>query len=142
MSAQPAAAPAAYAPRPVAPAAPRRQARPAGRIHLVTTPATSRSRVPFILLCIAILGVALVGVLLLNTTMVHGSYEQRGLQREISQLAQEEQALLAQIDAASSPHALADHATRLGMVQDSTPAFVRLADGKVIGDVTPAPAKD
>jgi len=141
MSAQTAAA-AAYVPRPVAPATPRPQPAPGGRVRLVTTPATSRSRVPFILLCIAILGAALVGVLLLNTSMAHGSYEQRGLQREISRLAQEEQALVAQLDAASSPHALAEHATRMGMVQDSTPAFVRLADGKVIGDVTPARAKD
>lgn len=142
MSAQHAAARAALAPRPVAPAGPRPQPSTTSRIHLVTTPATSRSRVPFILLCIAILGAALVGVLLLNTTMAHGSYEQRTLQREISRLAQEEQALVTQIDAASSPHALAEHATRMGMVQDSTPAFVRLADGKVIGDVTPARAKD
>ncbi|MGP7961373.1 hypothetical protein ACTVCO_11290 [Sanguibacter sp. A247] len=142
MSAQQAAAPAAYAPRPIAPAAPRQQPRTSGGLRLVRAPETSRSRVPFIFLCIAILGVALVGVLLLNTTMVHGAYEQRGLQREISQLAQEEQALLAQIDAASSPHALAEHAARMGMVQDSTPAFVRLADGRVIGDVTPAQAKN
>ncbi|MBD9699702.1 hypothetical protein IGS67_09400 [Flavimobilis sp. GY10621] len=135
-------APAAYAPRPVAPAAPRTQPAAASRIRLVTTPAVSRSRVPFILLCIAILATALAGVLLLNTTMAHGSYEQRSLQREISQLAQVEQALLTQIDAASSPHALAEHASRMGMVQDSTPAFVRLEDGKVIGDVTPAQAKN
>ncbi|QIK83304.1 hypothetical protein [Sanguibacter sp. HDW7] len=140
MSAQQAAARTAYAPRPLA--SPTPQPAAPSRIRLVASPATSRSRIPFILLCIAMLGAALVAVLLLNTTMAHGSYEQRGLQREISQLAQEEQALLAQIDAASSPHALAEHATRMGMVQDSTPAFVRLADGKVIGDVTPAQAKD
>lgn len=142
MSAQQAAARTAYAPRPLAPTTPRPQPSTPSRIRLVASPTTPRSRIPFILVCIAVLGVALVVVLLLNTTMAHGSYEQRGLQREISQLAQEEQALLAQIDAASSPHALAEHATRMGMVQDSTPAFVRLKDGKVIGDVTPAQAKD
>ena len=141
MSTQNAAARAGYAPRPAVPASPRPRAASPGRIRLVPTPATSRSRVPFILLCITTLGVALVGVLLLNTTMAHGSYEQRGLQRELARLAQEEQALLAQLDAASSPRELAEHAARMGMVQDSTPAFVRLSDGKVIGDVTPAQAK-
>lgn len=137
MSAQQAAARTAYVPRPAAPSAPRRPQEQPGRIRLVSAPATSRSRVPFILLCIGILATALVGVLLLNTTMAHGAYEQRELQREISRLAQEEQALLAEIDVESSPRALAAHAERLGMVQDPTPAFVRLADGTVIGDVSP-----
>ena len=125
----------------VRPAAPRRAPAPAStepRIHLVSAPLASRSRVPFILVCMTILVGALVSVLVLNTTMAGGSYEQRELQSQLSELAQREQALLAQLDQEASPEVLAARAEALGMVQDSTPAFVRLADAKVIGDPTPA----
>ena len=39
-----------------------------------------------------------------------------------------------------APGALATRARELGMVQDSTPAFIDLAAGKIIG--APAPAKN
>lgn len=108
------------------------------RIHLVGVPSQSRSRVPFILVCMAILATALVSVLLLNTSMAHGSYEERDLQAQLARLSEREQALVAALDAQSSPAELARRARELGMVQDSTPAFVRLSDGTIVGDPTPA----
>ncbi|PFG35887.1 hypothetical protein ATL41_0587 [Flavimobilis soli] len=114
-------------------------AQPTPDIHLVAAPARSRSRVPFVLLCMAVLVAALVSVLLLNTAMAHGAYEERDLQSTIARLAEQEQALLADLDAKSSPGALAKRARELGMVQDSTPAFIDLGAGKIIG--APAPAK-
>lgn len=125
----------------VRPTAPRRAPAPAApepRIHLVSPPLPSRSRAPFIIVCMAILVGALVSVLVLNTTMAGGSYEQRELQAQLSELAQREQALLAQLDQEASPETLAARAEALGMVQDSMPAFIRLADEKIIGDPTPA----
>ena len=109
-------------------------------IHLVAAPARPRSRVPFVLLCMAVLVASLVAVLLLNTAMAHGAYEERDLQSAIARLAEQEQALLADLDAKSAPGALASRARELGMVQDSTPAFIDLAAGKIIG--APAPAKN
>lgn len=146
MSAQPAGVPpAAYPPvrsrgHGSGSAAPRPRSVPAAapRIHLVRTPASSRSRVPYVLFCMAIVAAAFIGVLLLNTTMARGSYEARDLQSQIAQLAQTEQALLAELDEKSSAASLGARARALGMVQDSTPAFVRLADGAIIGDPTPA----
>ena len=111
---------------------------PAPRIHLVRTPLSPRSRIPFVLLCMTLIGGALVGVLLFNTTMARGAYEERELQAQIVQLAQNEQALLAELDAKASPTELAKRARKLGMVQDATPAFIRLKDGKIVGDPTPA----
>ena len=111
---------------------------PDPRIHLVAVPAQSRSRVPFILLCMTILAGSLLCVLLLNTTMAHGSYEERDLQSQLARLAEQEQALLADLDAESSPGALAAHARELGMVQDPTPAFLNLTAGEIVGDPTPA----
>ncbi|MGO1316205.1 MAG: hypothetical protein ACTMIR_04090 [Cellulomonadaceae bacterium] len=130
MSAQTAAAPQA-----IPAAAP---ARPRPRIHVVPPPRTARSRVPYVLFCMALVGAALISVLLLNTTMANGAYESRDLQAQIAQLAQSEQALLAQLEEASAPTALAERAQRLGMVQDSTPAFLRLSDGAIIGDPSPS----
>ena len=88
----------------------------------------------------AVLVASLVAVLLLNTAMAHGAYEERDLQSAIARLDEQEQALLADLDAKSAPGALAARARELGMVQDSTPAFIDLAAGKIIG--APAPAKN
>lgn len=108
------------------------------RLRVVRAPQSSRSRVPYVLLCAAVLGGSLVGVLLLNTAMADGAYESRALQVEIARLAQTEQSLALELDRAASPQSLAARAQAQGMVQDSTPAFLRLADGAVIGDPTPA----
>lgn len=115
------------------------QARP--RIELVTAPAQPRSRIPFVLLCMTLVAGALIGALLLNTTMARGAYQAAELESALAQLAQTEQALLAEYDELASPSALAKRARKLGMVQDSTPAFIRLEDGKIIGDPTPAKKK-
>lgn len=114
---------------------------PTPRIQLVKAPVHSRSRIPFVLLCMTLVAGALVGALLLNTTMARGAYEARELESEIARLAQTEQELLAEYDQLASPRALAKRAQDLGMVQDSTPAFIRLSDGKIIGDPTPAKKK-
>lgn len=113
-------------------------AAPKPRIRLVKAPIQTRSRIPFVLLCMTIVAGALVGALLLNTTMARGAYEARELDTQLAQLAQTEQALLAEFDKLASPTELAKRARDLGMVQDSTPAFIRLSDGKIIGDPTPA----
>ncbi len=93
------------------------------------------------LLCMMLVAAALIGALILNTTMARGAYEVAELESQIAQLAQTEQALLAEFDELASPSALAERAQKLGMVQDSTPAFIRLDDGKIIGDPTPAKKK-
>lgn len=115
------------------------QARP--RIELVKAPIQSRSRIPFVLLCMTLVATALIGALILNTTMARGAYEVSELESEIAQLAQTEQALLAEFDQLASPTALAERARDLGMVQDSTPAFIQLSSSKIIGDPTPAKKK-
>jgi Tfp pilus assembly protein PilN len=112
---------------------PARQTRQSPRLRLVQAPDQARSRVPFVLLCIGILAVALLGTLLLNTAMNNGSYEAQRLQREIAQQAERGSQLQAQIDALTSPQALAQRATALGMVQDTTPGILRLADGTIVG---------
>ncbi len=128
-----------YVPSPGWTTTPKTKARP--RIELVSAPVQPKSRIPFVLLCMALVAGALIGALILNTTMARGAYQVTELESQLAQLAQTEQALLAEFDALASPRALADQAKELGMVQDSTPAFIRLQDGKIIGDPTPAKKK-
>lgn len=124
-------------------AAPGRPApgRPAGReprLRVVPPPARARTRVPFIALCMAVLAAALLAVLLLNTAMAQGEYERYALATRLAQSAQSQQELVTGLDQAASPARLAARAEALGMVPSTTGAYLRLADGAVLGDPTPA----
>lgn len=90
------------------------------------------------LLCIAILGGALLVSLILNIAMNEGAYEARTLQKSIAKEAERFDELGAQIDALTSPQALAARATNLGMVPNSDPGIIRLSDGTIIGGATVA----
>jgi hypothetical protein len=96
--------------------------------------------VPFVLLCITILVGALLGALLLNTSMARGSYQAHALQAELAQLARGDQELNTQLLAHKAPAALAASAGKLGMVPAPELAFLRLSDGAVLGSPTPAVA--
>jgi hypothetical protein len=136
MSALPQFAP-TTAPRPSPSRAPSIAPRP--RLLLVRAPAHERTRVPFVLLCMAILASALLGALLLNTSMARGAYEAHDLEVRLASLARDEQSLSTAKDAKASPAQLAASATALGMVPAPGLAFLRLSDGAVLGK--PAVAK-
>jgi len=91
----------------------------------------ARSKVPFLVLCMSVLGAALLCALLVNTTMARNSYEMSELRREVGLVAQDTQSLQAQVDAQET--ALPDNARALGMVEAQDPAMLRLSDGAVLG---------
>lgn len=122
------------------PAASPRTTPPAPRLRVVRAPQTARTRVPFVVLCMAILAGALLCALLLNTTMARGAYEAHDLKQELARLAQQELDLSAELDARAAPEALAASARSLGMVPAASPAWLRLSDGAVLGSPTPAGA--
>lgn len=126
--------PAVGAPRP----APARATPAPPRLRPVPAPPPVRSRVPFVLLCMAVLASALLGALLLNTAMATGAYEAARLQAEIARLSEREQDLAAALERHGSPDNLARAARELGMVPAPELAFLRLSDGAVLGDPTPA----
>jgi hypothetical protein len=132
--------PQSFAPARVAPAAPERGRVPASRLKLVRAPLTTRTRVPFVLLCIAILVGALLGALILNTSMARGSYQAHDLQITLAELARTDQDLNTRLLANKSPGQLAASARTLGMVPAPELAFLRLSDGAVLGAPTPAKA--
>lgn len=103
------------------------------RLRIVRAPAQARSRLPFLLLCVAILGGAMLGALALNTSMATTAYTIRERQVELAQLTETEQVLAGQVEAMSSPTQLAEAASRLGMVPAEGLSYIRLEDGTITG---------
>ena len=103
---------------------------------------TQAARTPFAVLVIAILAAGVVGLLMFNTSMQQTSFKATALQDRVNVLTAKEQSLALELDALRDPQHLAVSAKELGMVAPSQPAFVRLADGKVLGNPTPATVGD
>ncbi|GAA3811379.1 hypothetical protein [Cellulomonas soli] len=103
------------------------------RLRLVRAPQQARTRVPFVLMCMGVLGAALLSALLLNTSMAHGAYEKYEKSNELGQLQQDEKDLVAALDQKSSPAHLAEAARALGMVPAGGTGWLRLSDGSVQG---------
>ncbi|WP_436773877.1 cell division protein FtsL [Yinghuangia sp. YIM S09857] len=96
------------------------------------------SRTPFVLLMVLLLGGGLLGLLLLNTALNQGSFEQSRLKKQNARLSDEEQALRRELEAVSAPSELARKAEELGMVPGTTPVFIDPVTGQIFG--TPKPA--
>lgn len=136
---------AAPAPRPArttAAPAPARRPVAAPRLRVVQAPRHHRTRVPFVVLCMAVLAASLLGALVLNTTMAQGEYERFALQSSLARSAQEQQRLAEQLEHARSSPALAEAAADLGMVPAGNGGYLRLSDGAVLGDPRPAKADE
>ena len=118
--------------------APRTRRREAPRPVLTAVPTASPSHGGMIVVCAALLLAGLLGVLLLNMSLAEGSFRVHELQRTAGELSETELALEQGITAISSPAALASAASRMGMVPASSPAFLRLEDGAILGVAQPA----
>ena len=82
---------------------------------------------------LAVLSLGLLVLLVLNTALAKGSFRAHELRIQTAELAQREQALRTQIQDASSSVTLAKRAKKLGLVPATTPVFIRLSDGKILG---------
>jgi hypothetical protein len=91
-------------------------------------------RAPFVLLVVALLGGALVSLLLLNTVLAEDAFTLTELEQSNKLLTQQRQALQEQIAREESPERLAQKAKALGMVQPVRPAFIDARTGQVVGD--------
>lgn len=128
--------PARPAPRPPARAA---GSRPAA-LRLVSPRRSSAARAPFVAVVVLILAGGLLGLLLLNTVLAQDAFRLHSLQVQGRALTVQEQVLQREVERLQAPQWLAARATQLGMVPGGAPAFLRLSDGKVLGDAVPAPA--
>lgn len=103
------------------------------RLRLVTTPVHVRARSRAVVGSVGLLVAGLIGLLLLNVSLERGAYQLRSSEQEIAQLQEQRQALQEDLAALQAPQNLAGAAEELGMVRNPNAAFVRSADGQVLG---------
>lgn len=92
----------------------------------------------FVMLVLGLLTTILVALLLLNTALAENSFQLNGIRENARDLTLREQVLSGQLAAAESPIGLEKRARELGMVPGGSPVFLRLSDGQVLGQSTPA----
>jgi len=91
------------------------------------------ARIPFITVLIAIFGVGMVGLLVVNTSLQNQAFESRALNRQAAQLVYAEAELQSQLNQVRAPEQIATKASALGMRANPYPAFLVVPSGKVIG---------
>ena len=90
-------------------------------------------KAPFVLLVGALLTAGLGGLLFLHTAIAEDSFRLHDLTARSAVLTDRQQALEQEIAALAAPQRLASRARALGMVRSENPAFIRTADGRILG---------
>jgi hypothetical protein len=88
------------------------------------------------LTAVGVILVTLFAQLGLSIAVSEGAYEARALQLELRDLTRVERVLSQNAAKLASPQNLAANATQLGMVQNTTPATLRLSDSAVLGELS------
>lgn len=121
--------------------APRRTPAPKPERPLRPAPEPGRRAKPRLAYAVIALGgvaVIVVAQLLLSIAVAQGAYEIDAYQVQQAELAREHQKLSEDLDRVESPQYLASNAEALGMVPNADPVYLRLSDGAVLGQPTPA----
>ena len=98
-------------------------------LRLVPARALRPRRAPFVVLVLLLLGFGLVGLLALNTSLQHGSFELTELERETALLRDRHAVLADDVARRSAPGVLAERARSLGMVPNEAPVFLQVDPG-------------
>ncbi len=104
------------------------------RLRAVPALPERMARIPFITVLIAIFGVGMVGLLVVNTSLQNQAFESRSLNRQAAQLVYAEAELQSQLNQARTPEQVATKASALGMRANPYPAFLVVPSGKVVGE--------
>jgi cell division protein FtsL len=104
----------------------------------VVRTAPRKRRAPFVVLCFAMLAVALVAVLVLNISVSTAQYQLVELRARQSTLTKTNQDLTQQVQSFEAPQNLAAKATELGMVASTVKGQIDLSTLSVTGKATPA----
>jgi hypothetical protein len=110
------------------------------RLSLVRGTRNTAPRLPFAALVLTVLALGLVGLLVLNTSLQQGAFRARDLESRAEALREHRQALELKVAELREPQRVARQAAAMGMVPNPAPAFLRLSDGKVLGNAEPAVA--
>jgi len=104
----------------------------------VVRSAPKKRRLPFVVLCFAMLAVALVAVLVLNISVSTAQYQLVELRARQSTLTKQNQDLTQQVQNFEAPQNLAAKAKDLGMVASTVKGQIDLSTLSVTGKATPA----
>jgi cell division protein FtsL len=104
----------------------------------VVRTAPRKRRAPFVVLCFALLAVALVAVLVLNISVSTAQYQLVELRARQSTLTKQNQDLTQQVQNFEAPQNVAAKATELGMVASTVKGQIDLSTLAVTGKATPA----
>jgi hypothetical protein len=124
--------------------APAIRTQPAGPGRKERTPlsvvrsAPKKRRAPFVVMCFALLAVALVAVLVLNISVCTSQYQLVELRGKQSTLTKQNQDLTQQLQNFEAPQNLAAKAAGLGMVPSTVKGQIDLSTLTVTGKATPA----
>jgi hypothetical protein len=102
-------------------------------IEIVAPSKHSRPRIVYALSAVACVGAVVVAQLLLSVGISQGAYEISALRASQVELGRTADSVSEDLIRVSSPQSLAANAEALGMVSNSTPAYLRLSDGAVLG---------
>ena len=132
----------ALAPKAAVRVAPEAGRRPALSPHLTVAPPAPVSvpRAPFVALVLVVVVAGVMGILVLNTKINENAFTLNHLQDQQSQLDKQEQQLDQHLAELESPNSLYRAALKLGMIPSSTPAYLQLPNGQVVGVPQPATA--
>jgi hypothetical protein len=111
--------------------------------HLEALPLAQRRARPklfYAAIAVATVMVIVMAQLILSIGVSQGAYRIESLQAQKAQLSRSYQAASEKVQTLSSPQNLAANAVALGMVDNSTPVYLRLSDSAVIGSPAPASA--
>ena len=114
--------------------------RPASRLVLIPDfdPSARAGVGIFVAMVMAFLVLGMIVLLLLNTALGQGAFELQNLQQQGQTLSDQEQTLLQTVTENQSPQVLARKAAMLGMIPVTSPVFLRLRDGRILGTALPA----
>lgn len=112
------------------------------RLTVVPRRRARAPRVPFMILVALVLLGGVVGLLLFNTSMQQASFKATALEVRADALQAQRQQLQMELDQLRDPQRVAAQAKKLGMVPMTTPAFIQLSDGTVLGEAVPATRED
>lgn len=124
--------------RPVRRATPRPTTPQRPPLRVVAPTPRRVGRIPFIVFCSILMTLGLGALLALNLSLVAGAYELHDVTEQVEALRAQESELIEKVALRSTPSELATRAKELGMVTGGTPAYLKLKDGSVVGNPTPA----
>lgn len=116
------------------------QWRPAIQVVATRSQRKSRPRVFYAIVTVGVIFGIIISNLLLSVAVASGAYEIAAMQQSNKELGRTFQTMNQDLDRLASPQNLAANAEALGMVNNSTPVYLRLSDGAILGTPEPASA--